>query len=223
VHILAHIGQPGEHVIARVRWRDGTELTRIMPVLRGADGQGLVIGSLAWNTESQPPQPADRQATLDLRNSVGDVLAQQSIQVLRWDDSDTQAIELAWVIDERLAVETRRMPKTVRIGTAALEALLWGPRPGDLAGFTTALPTPEEVLRYPGRAPGWGPRVTLRSLTIANGVATADFSPELNAYGGGATRAGLIREQITHTLLQFPTVHAVQITIAGQTADILQP
>ncbi len=223
LHLLAHVGQPGEQVIARVRWQDGTELTRIMPVLRGADGQGLVIGNLDWTTESQPPQPADRQATLDLRNSGGDVLAQQPIQVLRWDDSDTQPIELAWVSDEQLAVETRRMPKTVRIGTAALDALLWGPRPGDLAGFTTAIPTPEEVLRYPGRAPDWEARVTLRSLTIENGVATADFSQELNAYSGGAARAGLIREQITRTLLQFPTVQTVRIAIAGQTAGVLQP
>jgi spore germination protein GerM len=65
--------------------------------------------------------------------------------------------------------------------------------------------------------------VTLRSLTIENGVATADFSPELQAYGGGAARAILIREQITRTLLQFPTVQSVRITIAGQTAGVLQP
>jgi hypothetical protein len=223
VHILAHVGRPGDQVIARVRWRDGTELTRILPVLRGVDGQGLVIGSLAWSTESQPPQPADRQATLDLRTSFGEVLAQQPIQVLRWDDPDTQTVQLAWVLGEQLEMETRRVPKTTQIGTAALEALLWGPRPDNLAGFATAIPTPEEVLRYPGRAPSWGPRVTLRSLTIENGVAIADFSQELNAYGGGATRATLIREQITRTLLQFPTVQTVRIAIAGQTAGVLQP
>jgi hypothetical protein len=223
LHILAHLGQPGEQLIARVRWSNGTELTRIMPVLRDKDWGGLVVGNLAWTTESQPPQPADRNATFDLRNSFGHVLAQRPIQVLRWDDPETQPIELAWVLGDQIAVETRRVPKTVRIGTAALEELLWGPRPGDLAGFTTAIPTPDEVLRYPGRAADWGSRVTLRSLTIDTGVALADFSPELRAYGGGAARAQLIREQITHTLLQFPTVREVRIAIDGQSEGVLQP
>jgi spore germination protein GerM len=120
-------------------------------------------------------------------------------------------------------METRRVPKTVRIGTAALEELLSGPRPGGLAGFTTAIPTPDEVLSYAGRAPDWRPRVMLRSLAIENGVATADFSPELRAYGGGAARVQLIRDQITRTLLQFPTVHTVRIAIAEQTEGVLQP
>jgi hypothetical protein len=223
LHILAHVGQPGEQLIARVRWLDGTELTRIMPVLRGEDGRGLVIGSLAWTTESQPLQPVDRQATFDVRNSFGHILVQQPIQVLRWDDPKTQPIELVWVLGDQIAVETRRVPKTVRIGTAALEELLWGPRPGDLAGFTTAIPTPNEVLRYPGRTADWGSRVTLRSLTIDTGVATADFSPELRAYGGGAARAQLIREQIMHTLLRFPTVREVRIVVDGQSEGVLQP
>jgi hypothetical protein len=96
-----------------VRWSNGTELTRIMPVLRGKDGRGLVVGSLAWTTESQPPQPFDRQVTFDLRNSFGHILAQQPIQVLRWDDPETQPIELAWVLGDQIAVETRRVPKTV--------------------------------------------------------------------------------------------------------------
>jgi hypothetical protein len=196
---------------------------RILPLLRGENGDGLVIGNLAWTTESQPPQPADRNATFDLRNSFGHLLDQQPIQVLRWDDPNTQPIELAWVLDDQIAIETRRVPKTVRIGTAALEELLWGPRPGDLAGFATAIPTPEEVLGYPGREPNWGPRVKLRSLTIEDGVATADFSPELRAYGGGSARVQLIRDQITRTLLQFSTVREVRIAVAWQTEGVLQP
>lgn len=79
------------------------------------------------------------------------------------------------------------------------------------------------MLRYPGRAPDWGDRVRLRSLTIVDGVATADFSKELNAYGGGSLRVMLIRQQITQTLRQFPTVRTVRIAIEGQTEGILQP
>jgi spore germination protein GerM len=79
------------------------------------------------------------------------------------------------------------------------------------------------VLGYPGRAADWGPRVTLRSLNIAGGVATADFSRELGAYGGGSLRVRLIREQITRTLMQFPTVHQVRIAIEGRTEGVLEP
>jgi spore germination protein GerM len=61
------------------------------------------------------------------------------------------------------------------------------------------------------------------SLTLDGGVATANFSQELRAFGGDAMRARLIREQITRTLQQFPNVHKVQITIEGQTEPLLAP
>jgi hypothetical protein len=59
----------------------------------------------------------------------------------------------------------------------------------------------EQVLSYLGRAPGWGVRVMLRSLSIVDSVATADFSKELKAYGGGSLRVMLIRQQIRQTLM----------------------
>jgi spore germination protein GerM len=63
----------------------------------------------------------------------------------------------------------------------------------------------------------------LRSLTIVDGVATADFSKELKAYGGGSLRVMLLRQQIRQTLVQFPTVREVRIAIEGQTAGVLEP
>jgi spore germination protein GerM len=89
--------------------------------------------------------------------------------------------------------------------------------------FTTALPTPEQVLAFPGRTADWGPRVTLRSLTLADGIAVADFSKELAAYGGESRRASLIHAQITRTLLEFPAIHDVLITIDGQRDRLLEP
>ena len=89
--------------------------------------------------------------------------------------------------------------------------------------FTTALPTPEQVLAFPRRTADWGPRVTLRSLTLADGIAVADFSKELAAYGGESQRASLIHAQITRTLLEFPAVRDVQITIDGQRDQLLEP
>jgi spore germination protein GerM len=139
--------------------------------------------------------------------------------------SETQApgeieIVLYWVVDEELQPEYRRIPATQAVGTAALELLLAGPQQ---PGLSTALPTPEEVQSYPGRQPDWGDRVRLLGLTIEDGVATANFSQEMRAYGGGSARVHMIRAQITQTLLQFPTVQEVRIAVEGEVDTALQP
>jgi hypothetical protein len=223
LHILAQLGQPGGQLIARLRWQDGTELMRIFPVMRDANGQGLVIGSLNWMHEGQPPQPPTQPATLELLSAAGELQARQAVIVLSAGDPDTQVIKLYWVLGEEVVAAQQRVPRTPQIGTAALNELLWGPGPPNLAGFTTAIPTPEQVLSYPGREADWGSRVTLRSLTIMDGVATADFSQELRAYGGGSLRVMLLRQQIRQTLLQFPSVREVRIAIEGQTEGVLEP
>ncbi len=117
----------------------------------------------------------------------------------------------------------QRIPKTTKIATAALEHLLWGPPSPNLAGFGTEIPTPQQVLAFPGRQSDWGPRVRLLSVTIVDGVATADFSKEMEAYGGGSLRVKLIRDQITQTLKQFSTVQQVIIAVEGETETVLQP
>jgi hypothetical protein len=223
LHILAHVGQPGGQVVARLRWQDGTELLRVFPILRGEDGQGLLIGNLNWMNEGPPPQPPTQPAILDILSTSGELQARQNVTMLSAADPDTQLVAVYWVLGEDVVPAQQRVPRTERIGTAALNELLWGPAPPNLAGFTSALPTPEQVLSYPGRGQDWGPRVTLRSLTIVNGVATADFSRELKAYGGGSLRVRLIRQQITQTLKQFPTVSEVRIAIEGQTEGVLEP
>jgi spore germination protein GerM len=137
--------------------------------------------------------------------------------------AETQLVKVAWISKghENLVLEERHVPRTSQIGTAALNELLWGPEPG--SAFSTALPTPAEVLGFEGRAAGWGPRVRLLKLTITNGVARANFSPELRAYGGGAARATALRKQIETTLLQFSSVKQVVIAIDGQTDGVLEP
>jgi spore germination protein GerM len=109
------------------------------------------------------------------------------------------------------------------VASAALRELLNGPAEGNAAGAQTALPTLAEIVTYGGRGPDWGYEVRLIKLTIADGVATANFSKELRAYGGGATRVGMIREQIERTLRQFSSVSSVVIQIEGQSAGELQP
>ena len=223
IHILAHVGNPGDRVTAELRWADGTVLKGTLPVVKGDDGRGLVIDSLGWQTESQPPQPPTQAATLILRGADGQVLAQQAATVLGDADPNTRLITLYWIGGNRLYPIPRRVIKTPQIATAAIEELLWGPSPGNLAGFTSAFPTPDDVLHFAGRQNDWGPRVTLRHLTIVDGAATVDFSKELRAYGGGSARVIFLRDQVTKTLLQFSTIKTVRIAIEGQTQGVLEP
>jgi hypothetical protein len=225
LHLLARLGPPGDRVQALLQWQDGTLLSNWFTLLRGEEGRGLLIGNLDWVNLPQPPQPATQRATLALRDQYGQLLAERDVVVVGAGDPATEEIQLYWTISgtERTGPQPRRILKTAQPGTAALQELLWGPPEISQVGYGTALPTPEEVLRFPGREPAWGPRVTLRRLTIVDGVATADFSQELRAYGGGSLRVRLIGEQITRTLRQFSSVREVQIAIEGQTEAALEP
>jgi len=223
VHILANIGQPGDELTVILRWEDGTELSNQFPTLEGPQGENLLIDSIDWQTESQPPQPDGPQASLIIENSAGEVLAQRSITVVGADHPDSQRIDLTWLLGENLETEQRQVLVEGQIERTAVEELLWGPPPRNLAGFRTALPTPEEVLTYPGRQPDWGVRVELLALTIEEGTATVNFSKEMRAYGGGSARVTAIRDQITRTLTQFESVEQVIIAVEGETEGVLQP
>jgi hypothetical protein len=223
LHVLARVGQPGESLVIRLRWNDNTKLTRPSTVLWGEDGRGVLIDCLDIPPNYQQRHPWTQAAQLEIRNRQGAILAQQSITVLHPDDPDTYEIELYWVVGTHLATEQRRIPKASALDMAAIHELLWGPGVYNSAGFTTALPTPEQVLAFPGRTADWGPRVTLRSLRMVDGIALVDFSQELRAYGGGSQRASQIHGQITRTLLQFPQVRDVRITIEGQRDVVLEP
>lgn len=223
LHILARTGQPQEDVTVLLRWEDGTELSASFSTLGNPHGGSILIGSLDWQNEGQPPQPPTQPASLVIQNAEGEILVQTLVTVLNPDDPRTTTIDLFWTLGEKLGSEQRRVLITETIEKTALEELLWGPPPRNMAGFRTAIPTPEEVLAYPGREADWGPRVEILGLTIEDGTATVNFSREMNAYGGGSMRVQTIREQITQTLLQFPSVDEVIIAIEGQTEGVLQP
>jgi spore germination protein GerM len=133
---------------------------------------------------------------------------------------DNITVDLYWVVGEEVQPVSRTIPYTTAVGTATLQALLKGIPP---TGMYTAIPTPDEIQGYPGRQEDWGNHVQLLNLTIADGVATANFSQEIHAYGGGSARVQAIRQQITQTLRQFPTVHEVVIAVEGETEGVLQP
>ena len=63
----------------------------------------------------------------------------------------------------------------------------------------------------------------LISLKIdGDGTAYADFTHQLNT-GGGSCSMLARRAQIEKTLLQFPNIKEVVISVDGQTEDVLQP
>lgn len=219
IHIEARLGRPGDQVNLIAWIEDGPVYNTSTHLIAGPDDAGLLITSI-W-----PPQEwashATQRAVIEIRDPWGTLLAARQLTYVGPNDPNTRALELYWLVGEELRAETRRIPQTSRIGTAALEELLWGPPPG--SGFSTAIPSPAQVLSYPGREADWGARVRLLSLTIEDGVAVADFSQELRAYGGGSARVWAISNQITRTLKQFPTVREVRIAIEGQTEGVLEP
>ncbi|MFH1201174.1 MAG: GerMN domain-containing protein [bacterium] len=106
-----------------------------------------------------------------------------------------------------VAAVERTVPKTAKVGTVALEELLKGPTAEEkVKGYFTAIP--------------FGSK--LNSLTIVNGEARADFN-DITESGGGSCSMGVRTTQILQTLLQFPTVKTVSISINGRTKDIFQP
>ncbi len=91
-------------------------------------------------------------------------------------------------------------PETQAVGRASLEALLGGP------------PNPSVAESVGTQVP---PGTTLLGLSISNGVATVDLSPEFLSGGSSVsefTRIG----QVVFTISQFPTVKGVALQLDGQ-------
>ena len=220
LHVLARTGIPGQSVNVVLSWVDGTKIVHANEVILGKDGRGLIVATLDLDTNA--PYPNTQQASVSVTSTDGQTLAQQQITILGPNDPNAMVTNVFWVVGEQIQVQTIRVPRTLGIGRASLEALIWGPALDTSAGYTSAIPSPKEILSYPGRSNEWGERVRLNSLAIIDGVAHADFSGELSAHPGGALSVSLIRSQIEQTLLQFSTVNSVSITINGQDG-LLEP
>lgn len=101
----------------------------------------------------------------------------------------------------------RVIPATKKIATATLYELLKGPNMNDGEIATSTIPSGTQLI----------------SLNITDQTAYADFSKELQNYGGGSCSVAAIRAQIEKTLKQFSTVQNVVISVEGKAEGILQP
>ena len=216
IKLLARVARPDTDVSVTVRWQDGTQFAHEFHTLAGLDGRGLIIVPLDF-VDNTHAQPSTQDGALMIHDLQGTLLAYQPVHILHPTDPRTMSTQVFWVKDGTVMPQPRQIPRTPGIGRASLELLLWGPVPQNPEGYTTALPLPADVLTYPGRGPEWGERVRLLDLRIVDRVAYADFSAELRAHAGGAEQVVLMRTQIEQTLLQFPTVDQVVITVEGQT------
>lgn len=128
-------------------------------------------------------------------------------------DTGTSSVE-AYFVDSAIAAtedctavdfEKRTAHKTVNVAELALVELLKGPTS---SWAVTEIPEGTK----------------LNSITIRDGVADVDFySPNPARWSGGSCHTTAIRAQIEQTLLQFPTVDSVEISVNGDSHNILIP
>ena len=109
---------------------------------------------------------------------------------------------------EQVVPVDREVETTTGVARAALEELLAGPTEEEKEeGFSTMIPEDTYLV----------------FINIDEGVATADFSEELDEDVAGSAWVSAIREQIEKTLLQFDTISEVVIQIDGEEEGVLQP
>jgi len=118
---------------------------------------------------------------------------------------ETTTLTLYFTRGETLGVAAREVPRTEAVARAALEELLKGPTAREAeAGLGTEIPEGTK----------------LNDVSIADGVATVDLSPEFES-GGGSLSMQVRVAQVVYTLTWFPTVDSVQFEIDGRPVEAI--
>jgi hypothetical protein len=111
------------------------------------------------------------------------------------------SLEVWFLEGEQLVRVTRTHEATPRVATAAMEALLAGPRLE--AGLGTAIPAGTRLL----------------GISIKKRVATVDLTSQYQS-GGGSLSMKARLAQVVYTLTQFPTVRAVLFHLDGEPVNV---
>ncbi len=148
--------------------------------------------------------------TSAITDGVFDEMAGQMLEEPVERNTVTFNVYFVAVVDgqEEIVSRQREIVATEAIGRASLEALLSGPTEEEITeGLSTAI----------------NDGVIVQNLIIENGLASVDFNSRLDEGVAGSATVMAIREQIERTLMQFPTVDDVVISVNGEIEDILQP
>jgi hypothetical protein len=167
---------------------------------------GFVVASCGSGAQSAGDVPTSGQGSgTDLPGTMetpgGDTSATDTMGA----DPGSVQFKLWFHRGEQLFVVTRTRQATLRVGTAALEALLAGPTSLERdAGVGTQIPNGTELL----------------GLIVDGGIATVDLTSEYES-GGGTASMTMRLAQVVCTLDQFPTVKGVLFRLDGQPVDVL--
>jgi len=106
---------------------------------------------------------------------------------------------------QRVYKTNRYIGETTAVAKAAIDELLKGVTDAERAtGFFTSIPAGSK----------------LNSISIVNGQARADFNAITESGGGSCSMAARVA-QITQTLMQFPSVISVKLSVDGRTGDVI--
>ena len=122
-------------------------------------------------------------------------------------DEQTATVQLFFVDGEEVVSAERVIELTNGVEESAIVALLEGVTDEEEdEGYSSSIPEGVELL----------------SFSLEDGVATVDFSSDIEPNGGSAW-VTLIRDQIEMTLTQFDSVEEVVIMVEGDEEEVLQP
>lgn len=160
-------------------------------------GAGMVFTRLypGWRKFASRPQPPRAPARTTTRNHTGTGITSAARTL-------TARVYFSRIVgsQERLVAANREVP-AASPAQGALNELIGGEPP---AGCTRPLPKGTE----------------LRGIRVENGVAIADFSPELvSNFQGGSDSEGVVVYSIVNTLTSLPGVKQAQILVSGQPLD----
>jgi len=168
-------------------------MTSIAAVLAAAAMLALAAGCGDEQKPAQADSPAQTAQTKDTEKPAQEKPKEMQVNVYYPRNDGTGLIAVS------RKVNTEKDDKY----TAAMKSLLTGTKE---KGQTNVIPK----------------KAKLRSVTVKDGVATVDFSKELEQnFSGGSTGEEMLIGSIVNTLTDFPEVEKVQILIEGASVETL--
>jgi hypothetical protein len=192
-------------VSLRLRDATGALLQETFTTSVGEMGQHNPYEASLWVTRDPGPQITVEVFEHSANDGSIRSLARRTLPY----DVERVPIQLFFPVGDCTKIQPfrRTVPKSVAMARLLLEALLAGP-------------TAEETKRG---ASGVFPRgAAIRSVVLRGDELQVDFNERLTNVGGSCT-AQAIRDTVTRTLLQLPSIKRVRISARGNVEQALQP